>query len=170
MLNNVLKLGVCALCVYFIGSEENKNSIHKENSAKYNAVDNLDNNTNLDVKEVVKLNNNVSNTTELSDIQKNKIFIKYLNLTNELKQRGILKNDSKLLSVEFANDEVILNVNDNFLNIGGTYAEREVLNEFIKIGLSYDEIKYVTFLVNNKITETSEGIDVYKMNKLFILN
>ncbi len=91
-------------------------------------------------------------------------------LFDNLKNQEIISSKSELLSVTTINDEVILDVNESFIYIGGTYREREVINKFVEIGLSEPNIKYVTILVDGKISETSEGINLYKLDSLFELD
>ncbi len=91
-------------------------------------------------------------------------------LFKNLKNQGIIRSDSELLSVTTNNDEVIINVNESFIYIGGTYREREVINKFVKIGLSQPDIKYVSILVEGEISDSSEGINLYKLSEPYILD
>lgn len=99
----------------------------------------------------------------------NNMVGKFQELFEDLKSNKIISQKSELLSVKVIKDEIIINVNESFIYIGGTYKEQEVVNEFIKLGLNQPNIKYVTILVDNKISETSEGINLYKLDKPFIL-
>ncbi len=91
-------------------------------------------------------------------------------LFENLKNQGVIRSDSELLGVSKINDEIIINVNESFIYIGGTYREREVINKFVKIGLSEPNIKYVTILVNGEISDTSEGISIYKLSEPYELD
>lgn len=97
------------------------------------------------------------------------VGLKYEKLFEKLKKSGIIHNKCELLYVIKDDNEIILNVSESFIYIGGTYREQEVLNLIIEIGLSQPDIDFVTILVEGKVSETSEGINLYKINKLFLL-
>ncbi len=138
MLNNILKVGVGLLCIYFMR---------------------MDGNVVVDAQDPTSI---VFNQEEAES--------EFVLLFKNLKNQGIISRDSKLLSISTIEDEIILNVNESFIYIGGTYREREVVNKFIEIGLRQPNIKYVTILVDGKISETSEGINLYKLSELFELD
>ncbi len=138
MLNNILKVGVGILCIYFMR---------------------MDNNLIVDAEEPT-----------VAVFSQSNVVSKYKALFDDLKLTGAISSESKLLSVNVYEEEIVLNVNKSFIYIGGTYKEREIINKFILIGLSEPNIKYVTILVDGKVSETSEGINIYKLNKLFELD
>ncbi len=139
MLNNILKVGVGLICIYFMRLDGSSVDVGA-----------------IEPTALVFSQEDVKSDFEL--------------LFENLKNQGLISEDSKLLSVTKVNDEIILNVNESFIYIGGTYKEQEVVNKFIKLGLSQKNVKYVTILVDGEISETSEGINLYRLYKLFELD
>ncbi len=149
MLNNILKVGVSALCIYAM----------LQGDVSTNAEE-----TGYIVKTSEKAAPVFAQSTEESGISFNALNI-YESLFEELRVDGTLSQDVEILDVYVNDDELVLNVNESFIYIGGTLRETEVINRIVDIGLSFEDIKYVTILVNGNIAETSEGIDIYKMKK-----
>ncbi len=141
MLNNILKVGVGLVCIYFMRLDGSSVDVNANANEPIALVFNQD-----DVKGKFEL------------------------LFENLKNQKIISSSSQLLSVTIVDNEVVLNVNESFIYIGGTYKEQEVVNKFIQLGLSQPKIKYVTILVDGEISETSEGINLYKLSKLFELD
>ncbi len=154
MISNLLKVGVGVLCVYAI-SQDNVSQIQNEDNSYIVA-------TNERAVETF------AQTEEQSSIAYNARNI-YETLFEELRVRDVLKSDAEILDVYVDDNELVLDVSESFVYIGGTLQEAEVINRIVDIGLSFENIKYVTILVDGKMAETSEGINIYKMkNKIEI--
>lgn len=138
MLNNILKIGVGIICIYFMRLGDDVVVEAEQPSAFI--------------------------------FNQNNLTSKYQELFNNLKSNNIIRDESELLSVVQKDDEIIINVNESFIYIGGTYREQEVVNKFVNIGLNQPNVKYVTILVDGKVSETSEGINLYRISKLFDLD
>lgn len=150
MLNSILKVGFGVLCVYFMYQEQDVEVGNNENATK-------------SVEAVATSNMNYGNV-DLEELE-----MQYYELFDELKNSYAIKPDSELKEVYLIDDEIVLNVNESFIYIGGIYKEKQVINKIVELGLYYDNIDYVTVLVDGKIGETSEGIDLYKISKPFEL-
>ncbi len=147
MISNILKIGVGGLCVYAILQGD----VKTESEEMGYIV------TTSEKAETV-----FSQTDVESGIAYNARNI-YESLFEEYRINGTLKQDAEILDVYVNDNELVLNVNEEFIYIGGTMRETEVINRIVDIGLSFEAIKYVTILVNGNIAETSEGINIYKM-------
>ncbi len=150
MISNVLKIGVGALCVYAI--------------LQGDSVDTKTEDMGYIVETDEKAEEVFSQTNVESGIAYNARNI-YESLFEELRVSGVLKQEAEILDVYVNDNELVLNVNEEFIYIGGTLREAEVINRIVEIGLSFNDIKYVTILVNGNIAETSEGINIYKMKE-----
>ncbi len=150
MLNNILKVCVSVLCIYVM-SQNDEVKIEAEDKNYIIATD-------KEVKEVF------SQTDVQSRIAYNARNI-YETLFEELRVNGVFKDDVVVLGVYVNDDELVLDVNESFIYVGGTLRETEVINRIVDIGLAFDNIKYVTILVEGNLAETSEGINIYKMKQ-----
>lgn len=149
MLNNILKIGVGILCVYFMSQEE---ELKLEANVGF-----IENSNSVTMGE-----NNYSSKAILSRT--------YQKLFDDLRNSGVIKPDSELIGIYMGENEIILNVNESFIYIGGIYREKEVINNIVEVGLNYEGIDYVTVLVDGKISETSEGLDLYRIDKIMELD
>ncbi len=150
MLNNLLKVCVSALCIYTLAQNDD---VKIEAEANNYIVA-----TNKEVKEVF------AQSDAQSRIAYNARNI-YETLFEELRVKGVFKDDVAVLGVYVNDNELVLDVNKSFIYIGGTLRETEVINRVVDIGLAFDNIKYVTILVDGNLAETSEGINISKMKK-----
>ncbi len=148
MLNNILKLCVSAMCIYFISQNDNV-KIEAEDKGYIVATE----------KEVTEVFSQTDNQSKIAYNARNI----YETLFEELRVNDVFKGDVVVLGVYVNDDELVLDVNESFIYIGGTQRETEVINRIVDIGLAFDNIKYVTILVEGNLAETSEGINIYKM-------
>lgn len=74
-----------------------------------------------------------------------------------------------LLSVNLYDDELVVNVNENIKNYGGSTYEVGLIKQILYTIFQFDDIKTVTLLINGKLDYLGEGSIIYKYDKMKLL-
>ncbi len=95
-----------------------------------------------------------------------KLYEEYDRLVKKLKHDGSISLSSEIRGICISGSDLIINVNKDFIYIGGTYKEREVINKIVDVGFKYSEVEKVTILVDGEVRDSSEGLSLYRISEI----
>jgi len=94
------------------------------------------------------------------------ILITFIIFFNNYENQDFVPNDVNVLDISLKTNDghLTLNLCENVLNYGGTYYEYRFLKKFFSITTYFDDINYLTILVNGELRELAEGSLIDKIN------